>query len=45
MAPVSSYVAGFGARLAHKTPPRRLEIVFGLFLAFMAARFTVASIQ
>jgi uncharacterized protein len=45
MAPVSSYVAGFGARLAHKMPPRRLEIVFGLFLAIMAARFTVASIQ
>jgi uncharacterized protein len=44
MAPVSSYVAGFGARLAHKTPQRRLEIVFGLFLAVMAARFIVASI-
>jgi uncharacterized membrane protein YfcA len=45
MAPVSSYVAGFGARLAHKMPQRRLEIVFGLFLAVMAARFIVASIQ
>jgi uncharacterized protein len=45
MAPVSSYVAGFGATLAHKMPRRRLEIVFGLFLAVMAARFTVASIQ
>jgi len=45
MAPVSSYVAGFGARLAHKMPPRRLEIIFGLFLAIMAARFGVASIQ
>ena len=45
MAPISSYVAGFGARLAHKMPPRRLEIVFGLFLAMMAARFSVASIQ
>jgi uncharacterized membrane protein YfcA len=45
MAPISSYVAGFGARLAHKTPPRRLEIVFGLFLATMAVRFMVASIQ
>jgi uncharacterized membrane protein YfcA len=39
MAPISSYVAGFGARLAHKTPRRRLEIMFGLFLAIMAARF------
>jgi len=45
MAPVSSYVAGFGARLAHKTPRRRLEIVFGLFLATMAVRFIVASIR
>jgi len=44
MAPISSYVAGFGARLAHKTPRRRLEIVFGLFLAIIAARFMVASI-
>jgi hypothetical protein len=26
-------------------PPRLLQIVFGLFLAIMAARFTVASIQ
>jgi uncharacterized protein len=45
MAPVSSYVAGFGARLAHRMPRRRLEIVFGLFLAVMAVRFTIASIQ
>ena len=39
MAPISSYVAGFGAKLAHKTPRRRLEIIFGLFLATMAVRF------
>ncbi|HKD31412.1 MAG TPA: sulfite exporter TauE/SafE family protein [Xanthobacteraceae bacterium] len=45
MAPVSSYVAGFGAKLAHKTPQRRLEIVFGLFLAVMSVRFIVASFQ
>ena len=30
MAPVSSYAAAFGARLAHKTPRRRLEILLGL---------------
>jgi uncharacterized membrane protein YfcA len=42
MAPISSYVAGFGAKLAHKTPRRRLEIIFGLFLATMAARFVVS---
>jgi uncharacterized membrane protein YfcA len=45
MAPVSSYVAGFGATLAHKTPRRRLEIIFGLFLAAMAVRFIAASSQ
>jgi uncharacterized membrane protein YfcA len=45
MAPVSSYVAGFGARLAHKTPQRRLEIIFGAYLAVMAVRFAIASIQ
>ncbi len=39
MAPISSYTAGFGARLAHRTPRRRLEVIFGLFLAAMAARF------
>jgi uncharacterized protein len=39
MAPISSYVEGFGAKLAHRTPRRRLEIIFGLFLATMAARF------
>jgi uncharacterized protein len=43
MAPVSSYVAGFGARLAHKIPPRHLEIIFGLFLAGTAVRFMIAS--
>ena len=42
MAPISSYVAGFGAKLAHKTPARRLEIIFGLFLAAMAARFVLS---
>ena len=39
MAPISSYAAGFGARLAHRTSRRRLEIGLGLFLATMAARF------
>jgi len=42
MAPISSYVAGFGARLAHATPRRRLEIGFGLFLAAMSVRFIVS---
>jgi uncharacterized protein len=44
IAPVSSYVAGLGARLALKTPRRRLEILLGLYMATVAARFVVASV-
>jgi uncharacterized protein len=39
IAPISSYVAPFGARLAHRLPRRSLEIGFGLFLLLAAARF------
>ncbi len=39
IAPISSYVAPFGARLAHLLPRRWLEIGFGLFLLLAAARF------
>jgi uncharacterized membrane protein YfcA len=39
MAPMSSYVAPYGARLAHALPKRKLEIAFGLFLLAAAARF------
>jgi uncharacterized membrane protein YfcA len=39
MAPVSSLVAPFGARLAHKLPKRRLEIAFGAFLLAVSVRF------
>ena len=39
MAPISSYAAPFGARLAHALPRRKLEIAFGCFLLLMAARF------
>jgi uncharacterized membrane protein YfcA len=42
VAPVSSWVAPFGARLAHKLPKRKLEISFGLFLLLVAARFLVS---
>jgi uncharacterized protein len=42
MAPISSFVAGYGARLAHATPRRRLEVIFGLFLATMSVRFIVS---
>jgi uncharacterized membrane protein YfcA len=39
IAPLSSWVAPFGARLAHRLPKRRLEIAFGLFLLLVALRF------
>jgi uncharacterized membrane protein YfcA len=42
MAPVSSLTASYGARLAHATPKRRLEIAFGVFLLLVAARFIVS---
>ena len=42
VAPVSSWVAPFGARLAHALPRRRLEIGFGLFLLIASARFVVS---
>jgi uncharacterized membrane protein YfcA len=42
MAPISSFVAGYGAKLAHATPRRRLEVVFGLFLATMSVRFIIS---
>jgi uncharacterized membrane protein YfcA len=44
IAPVSSYTAPFGARLAHRLPKRRLEIGFGLFLIAAAMRFAVSLI-
>src|SRR5262249_14081603 len=42
MAPVSSFVAAYGARLAHALSRRRLEIAFGLFLLAVAARFAIS---
>ena len=42
MAPISSFVAGYGVKLAHALPHRRLEILFGLYLATMSARFVVS---
>jgi uncharacterized membrane protein YfcA len=39
IAPISSWVAPIGARLAHALPKRRLEIAFGLFLLLAALRF------
>jgi uncharacterized membrane protein YfcA len=39
MAPVSSFTAGYGVRLAHALSKRSLEIAFGLFLLTASARF------
>lgn len=39
VAPTSTFLAPYGARLAHRTPKRRLEIGFGLFLIVIALRF------
>ena len=42
MAPVSSFTANWGVRLAHWLPRRKLEIGFGLFLLLAAGRFLVS---
>ena len=42
IAPISSWAAPFGARLAHALPQRRLEIGFGVFLLLVAARFVAS---
>jgi len=42
MAPVASFVAPYGARLAHALSKRHLEIGFGLFLLAASVRFLVS---
>ena len=42
IAPISSYVAPIGARMAHALPRRRLEIAFGLFLLAASVRFMIS---
>ena len=44
MAPVSSYTATYGVRLAHWLPRRKLEIAFGIFLILVALRFAISMI-
>ena len=44
MAPVSSFVAIFGVKLAHALPKRQLEIAFGLFLLLVSIRFIASLI-
>src|ERR1700744_5637791 len=36
MAPVSSFTAAHGARLAHRLTRRRLEVAFGIFLLLVS---------
>ena len=42
VAPLSSWAAPIGARLAYRLPKRKLEISFALFLLLVAARFLVS---
>jgi uncharacterized membrane protein YfcA len=44
IAPISSWLAPLGARLAHALPKRWLEIAFGSFLLLAAGRFVVSLI-
>jgi len=42
MAPVASFTAPYGARLAHALSKRKLEIAFGCFLLAVCVRFLVS---
>ena len=42
MAPVSSYTASYGVRLAHWLPRRKLEIAFDVFLLIASLRFVIS---
>lgn len=44
VAPVASFMAPYGAHLAHRLPRRTLEIAFGCFLQLIALRFLVSLI-
>ena len=44
MAPVSSFVAIFGVKVAHALQRRQLEVAFGLFLFLVSIRFIVSLI-
>lgn len=44
MAPVSSYTATYGVRLAHWLPRRQLEVAFGCFLVLVGGRFLLSLI-
>ena len=42
MAPVSSFTASYGVRLAHWLPRRKLQLAFACFLLLVAARFAIS---
>jgi uncharacterized membrane protein YfcA len=42
MAPVASFTAPYGARLAHRLSKRHLEIAFGCFLLIVSVRFVAS---
>ena len=42
MAPVSSFTASYGVRLAHWLPRRSSKSRFGIFLALVSLRFLVS---
>jgi uncharacterized protein len=45
IAPISSWVAPMGARIAHALRPRQLEIGFGIFLIVVSARFLMGLVE
>lgn len=45
MAPISSFISPFGARLAHAIPRRGLEVGLGSFLLLVGARFLIDLIR
>jgi uncharacterized membrane protein YfcA len=44
IAPIASWIAPLGARLAHALSKRRLEVAFGMFLVLVSARFLASLI-
>lgn len=42
MAPVASYMTGYGVRLAHRLPRRSLEVAFACFLLLVGTRFLIS---
>jgi len=42
MAPVATFTAPYGARLAHRLSRRTLEIAFSIFLLLISARFLIS---